>query len=100
MKIRERQGSKIVQRSFKLRVALSRKSDDDVAAQSRFRQALAHPLKQVAVVSSVVVAPHLFEDIVVARLGADVQMRADDLGARDQIEQTIRHLARVEGAQA
>ena len=82
MKIGQRQVGKILQGSLELPVALAGEADDDIAANRRIGQTLADTREQVAIVGGVVIAPHGFENRVVARLGADMQMRADRIRTR------------------
>ena len=75
-------------------------TDDDIAAQGSIRQALANFHQELAVIGSVIVSPHPFQDIVITGLRTNMQVRADNVGIRHEIEQTIRHFARIERAQA
>ena len=56
--------------------------------------------QQFAVIRRVIIAPHLFENPIIAGLRADMQMGADDFGTGHQVQQTVRHFTRIKRAQA
>ena len=98
MKVGKRQRGKKFQRTFELLIRFTGKANDDITTQGGVGQALAHPVQQIAVIPRVVVAPHSFQYLVFSGLRADMHMRANDSGFRYQVQQPIRHFARIEGA--